>query len=85
MKEIEITEKRLIFTDLTKYKKGLDYTCIQIFEEDGFDIKNIFQIEDSNLSNYNGIEICILQYPKSQIELTTGIIQDLNKFEIFIM
>ena len=48
LKEIEITEKRLICTDLTKYKKGLDYTCIQIFEENGFDIKNIFQIEDSN-------------------------------------
>ena len=32
-------------------------------------IKNIFQIEDSNLSIYNDLDICVLQYPKRQIEL----------------
>ncbi len=83
LKEIEITENRLVWTDLKNYKVGLDYTCIQIFDEDGFDTKNIFQIEESNLSNYNGLDICVLQYPKSQIELTTGYIQNLNKYEIF--
>jgi len=82
-KEIEITENRLIWTDSTDYKKGLDYTCIQIFDEDGFNTKNIFQIEDFNLSNYNDLEICILQYPKDKIELTTGYIKKSNKKKFF--
>ncbi len=34
-KEIEITENRLVFTDSRNYKEGFDYTCIQIFNEDG--------------------------------------------------
>ena len=63
-KEIEIKENRLIRTDSRNFKEGLDYTCIQILEQDGFNIKNIFEIYDSNISNYNGIKICILQYPK---------------------
>ena len=63
-KEIEIKENRLIRTDSRNFKEGLDYTCIQILEQDGFNIKNIFKIYDSNISNYNGIKICILQYPK---------------------
>ncbi len=83
-KEIEITENRLIKTDSRNYKEGLDYTCIQIFKEDGFNIENIFQIYDSNISNYNGIEICVLQYPKgNKLELTTGNIKDLNNYLIF--
>ena len=83
-KEIEITENRLIFTDSRNYKIGLDYTCIQIFKEDGLNIENIFKIDDSNISNYNGIKICVLHYPKGdELELTTGYIQNLNNYEIF--
>ena len=63
-KEIEIKENRLIRTDSRNYKEGLDYTCIQILEQDGLNIKNIFKIYDSNISNYSGIKICVLQYPK---------------------
>ena len=33
LKEIEITKNRLVWTDSRKYNEGLDYTCIQIFEE----------------------------------------------------
>ena len=83
-KEIEITKNRLIWTDSRNYKEGLDYTCIQIFKEDGFNIKNFFEIENFNLSNYNGIPICILQYPKgNELTLKTGYIKELNNYEIF--
>ena len=83
-KDIEIKKNRLIWTDSRNYDEGLDYTCIQILKEDGFNIKNIFQIYDSNISDYNGIAICILQYPKGE-ELTveTGYIKNLNNYKIF--
>ena len=42
------------------------------------------QIYDSNISNYNGIKICVLQYSKgNKLELTTGYIKDLNNYLIF--
>ena len=46
VKEIEITKNRLVWTDSRNYKEGLDYTCIQIFEEDGFNTQNIFELDD---------------------------------------
>ena len=46
-------------------------------------IKNIFQIEDSNLSNYNGLDICVLQYPKRQIEFIKDIF-NLNYYKLFV-
>ena len=75
--QIKITENRLIWTD-----KKLDYTAIQIFDEDGFNTNNIFKIDNSNLDNYNDHEICILQFPEKELELTTGIIEDINKYDI---
>ena len=83
-KEIQITKNRLIFTDSRDYKKGLDYTGIYIFKEDGFNINNFFETDNYNISNYNRIKICILQYPKgNELEIKTGYIEDLNKYEIF--
>ncbi len=68
-------------TDSRNYNEGLDYTCIQIFKEDGFNTQNIFELDDFNISNYNGIKICVLQYPKgNKLELQTGYIIDLNNF-----
>ena len=59
-KQIEITEKRRVFTN-----KDLDYTCIELFESDG--ISDYFQI-DPNLFKYNNKyllnnDIFLLQYP----------------------
>ena len=42
-KEIGITKNRLFFTDSRDYNEGLDYTAIQIFEEDGFDNNNFLK------------------------------------------
>ena len=59
-KQIEITEKRLVFTN-----KELDYTCIELFESDG--IYNFFEIEPDIFKYDNKYlvnnEIFILQYP----------------------
>ena len=83
-KEIEITKNRLFFTDSRDYNEGLDYTAIQILKEDGFNDNNFFEKDNSNLSNYSGISICVLQYPNgNQLELQTGYIKDLNNYEIF--
>ena len=83
-KEIEITKNRLFFTDSRDYNEGLDYTAIQILKEDGFNDNNFFEKDNSNLSNYSGMSICILQYPNgNQLELQTGYIKDLNNYEIF--
>ena len=65
--KIEITENRIIWTDSRNYTEGLDYTYIQIFNEDGFKIENIFQIEYSNINNYNGIEKCVFYNIQKEI------------------
>ena len=66
---IEITEKRSVFTD-----KTLDYTCIEIFDEDG--INNFLEIDDDVLKNKKLLkdqEIFILQYcQSSSIGLSSG-------------
>ena len=71
------------------YREGLDYTYIKIFKEDEFEFKNIFEIDNSNISNYKGINICLFQYSnKNELELKTkkqkGILLNLkNKYVIF--
>ena len=66
---IEITEKRNVFTD-----KTLDYTCVEIFEEDG--INNFFEIDEDVINKkmlLNDQEIFILQYcQNSSIGSSTG-------------
>ncbi len=52
--------------------------------KNGFNTQNIFKLGDCNISNYNGIKICVLQYPKvNKLELHTGYIENLNNYEIF--
>ena len=63
-KLIELTEKRLKFTD-----EKLDYTCVQIFEKDG--IQDYFKIDPNIKNDYNNqilkdMEIFILQYPEGE-------------------
>ena len=66
---IEITEKRNVFTD-----KTLDYTCVEIFEEDG--INNFFEIDEDVINNkmlLKDQEIFILQYcQNSSIGFSSG-------------
>ena len=45
-KDIKITNDRLCFTDSRDYKKGLDYTFIQIFDNNG--TLDFFQIFNDN-------------------------------------
>ena len=58
-KDIKITKDRLVFTDSREYKKGLDYSCIEIFDSDGiedfyeiFDCKNFSKKEILSVSGY---------------------------------
>ena len=62
-KTIEITKKRKVFTN-----EKLDYTCIEIIEEDS--INSLFEI-DYSIFNGNLIneEIFILQYPSNNQKL----------------
>ena len=69
-KEIEITDKRRVYTS-----KELDYTCIELFESDG--IKDYFEIDpkifkyDNNILKNN--DIFILQFPKgNDISFSNG-------------
>ena len=69
---IEITEKRNAFTD-----KELDYTCVEIFDEDG--IEKFFEIDTdvtTNTINKNILknqQIFVLQYTESrELSLSAG-------------
>ena len=79
-KQIEITEKRRIFTN-----KELDYTCIELYESDG--IYDYFQIEP-NLFKYGNQylidnDIFILQYPSgNDLSFSCGKILSLEDNEI---
>ena len=58
-RNIEITENRRVFTD-----ENLDFTCIEIFDSDGF--HNFFQIDPrifTGKKNLLNEEIFVLQYP----------------------
>ena len=60
---IEMTEKRHKFTN-----EKLDYTCIEIFEED--EIKNFFEIDTAVVNNKSSLkdeEIFVLQYNENRI------------------
>ena len=63
-KEIEINKNRKVFTN-----KDLDYTCIEIFDEDN--IKQYFEIDENikDINSYKDKEIFILQY-KNDDELS---------------
>ena len=56
IKKIEITKERFCNTNA-----DLDYTCIQIFNDDK--IEDFYEIEIENNDNYLNEDICIMQYP----------------------
>ena len=78
-KTIEITEDRFCCTNA-----DLDYTCIQIFNDDG--IEDFYEIEIENKNpkdNYLNEEICIMHYPKGgNLTLTAGHLKEINNDEI---
>jgi len=78
-KEIEIYERRRVFTD-----KELDYTCIEILEEDN--INHYFNIANNyeDLSSYEGQDIFILQYPNgNDLSFSSGKIKSIKGNSIF--
>jgi len=72
---IEMTEKRNKFTN-----EKLDYTCIEIFDED--EITNFFDIDTSVINNKNSLEdeeIFVLQYNETQnLKFSSGRIIHIN-------
>ena len=62
-KKIKISENRRVYTN-----KKLDYTCIELFESDGF--KNFFEIDpilfNDNI-NLKDSDIFILHYPQGKV------------------
>ena len=79
-KEIEITDKRLVFTN-----KKLDYTCIELLKSDG--IIDFFKIDPNlyknNKNNLKDNDIFILQYPNgSDLSFSYGKIKSLKNSKI---
>ena len=79
-KEIEITEKRHVFTN-----KELDYTCIELFKSDG--IIDYFKIDPNlyknNKNNLKNNDIFILQYPNgSDLSFSYGKVKSLKNNKI---
>jgi hypothetical protein len=79
IKIIEITEERFCHTNAE-----LDYTCIQIFNDDK--IEDFFEIENENnknpKDNYLNEDICIMQYPKGLLTLKVGHLKKIDKEQI---
>ena len=75
IKIIEITEERFCHTN-----SELDYTCIQIFNDDK--IEDFYEIEIENNDNYLNEDICIMQYPKGLLTLKVGHLKKIDKEQI---
>ena len=79
IKIIEITEERFCHTN-----SELDYTCIQIFNDDK--IEDFFEIENENnknpKDNYLNEDICIMQYPNGLLTLKVGHLKKIDKEQI---
>jgi len=74
-KEIKISERRKVFTN-----KELDYTCIELFESDGF--IDYFKVEPNSFKNdkneFKDNDIFILQFPDgNDLSFSYGKIQSL--------
>ena len=81
--DLEITQNRRCFTN-----EKLDYTCIEIFEEDKFASSvNYFKIEPNVYKNKNLLkneEIFLLQYPfGGELSFASGKILDIKKNILF--
>ena len=76
IKIIEITKERFCNTNA-----DLDYTCIQIFNDDK--IEDFYEIENENnknpKDNYLNEDICIMQYPKGLLTLKVGHLKKIDK------
>ena len=76
LKKIEITEERFCHTNAR-----LDYTCIQIFNDDK--IEDFYEIEIENNDNYLNEDICIMQYPNGgPLTLKAGHLKKIDKEQI---
>ena len=75
IKIIEITEERFCHTN-----SELDYTCIQIFNDDK--IEDFYEIEIENNDNYLNEDICIMQYPNGPLTLKAGHLKKIEKEQI---
>ena len=75
LKKIEITEERFCHTNAR-----LDYTCIQIFNDDK--IEDFYEIEIENNDNYLNEDICIMQYPNGLLTLKVGHLKKIDKEQI---
>ena len=79
LKKIKITKERFCHTNAE-----LDYTCIQIFNDDK--IEDFFEIENENnknpKDNYLNEDICIMQYPKGLLTLKVGHLKKIDKEQI---
>ena len=79
-KMIEITPKRLCLTN-----QLLDYTIIEIFDDDGID--DFFEIENKEYEDINEIflneDIAIIQYPKGgPLKINGGHLKNINDYNI---
>ena len=77
-KIIKITQNRKVFTNI-----DLDYTCIEILDEDK--INKFFNIEKTIFNDKNSLidkEIFILQYPKGNLGFDHGKIMNIEKNKI---
>ena len=79
IKKIKMIKNRRKYTN-----KNIDYTCIEILDED--EIKQFFKIDESYLNNINILkdkEIFILQYPNGEeLKYSSGKILNIENNEI---
>ena len=76
-KKIEITDNRKCFTN-----EELDYTCIEIFDED--EIEDFFDVENKEYKDINehflNEDIAIIQYPKGgPLKINAGHLKEINE------
>ena len=77
LKKFEI-KKRRCFTNA-----DLDYTCIEILNED--QIEDFFEIENKNLYNSNYEVIALPKYPDGggSLEIYSGYLTEINDYQIY--
>ena len=80
-KEIKITNDGLCFTDSRDYKKGLDYTFIQIFDDDG--ILDFFQIFNDNINFEHEIVSLVGYYNGVDFSIKNGHLKDIKNYKIY--
>ena len=76
-KKIKITDNRKCFTN-----EDLDYTCIEIFDED--EIEDFFDVENKEYKDINehflNEDIAIIQYPKGgPLKINAGHLKEINE------